>query len=200
MIAVSGHEFAQYGYFAVFALLVLGIVGAPVPDEILLLYAGYNVSHGRLGLAATLILAWLGSVCGITLSFVIGRYIGLAAVRRLGHFVHVDDKSLAAARGWFQRWGKWTLLFGYFVPGFRHIVAIVAGTSRLRWRGFAPFAYTGALVWSSSFILTGYFIGEEAPRLADEMHDYLRAISIAAVLLAALAWIGWRTLIAKRAI
>ncbi len=30
--------------------------------------------------------------------------------------------------------GKWTLLFGYFVTGFRHLVAIVAGTVKLRVR------------------------------------------------------------------
>ena len=40
----------QYGYFAIFLLLVCGIVGLPVPDETLLTFAGYLVFKGNLSL------------------------------------------------------------------------------------------------------------------------------------------------------
>jgi membrane protein DedA with SNARE-associated domain len=39
---------AQYGYLAIFSLLVLGIVGLPVPDETLLTFTGYLVFRGHL--------------------------------------------------------------------------------------------------------------------------------------------------------
>src|ERR1035438_7205085 len=41
---------AQYGYLAIFSLLVLGIVGLPVPDETLLTFTGYLVFRGHLWL------------------------------------------------------------------------------------------------------------------------------------------------------
>ena len=37
---------AQYGYGAIFLLLMLGVVGLPVPDETLLVYCGYLISKG----------------------------------------------------------------------------------------------------------------------------------------------------------
>ena len=46
---------SHYGYGGLFVLLVLGIVGLPIPDETLLVVCGYLVSKGRLNpLAATL--------------------------------------------------------------------------------------------------------------------------------------------------
>ena len=38
---------AQYGYLAIFCLLVFGIVGLPVPDETLLTFTGYLVFKGH---------------------------------------------------------------------------------------------------------------------------------------------------------
>ena len=44
---------ATYGYFAIFSLLVLGIVGLPVPDEFLLTGCGFLVYQGHLKLIPT---------------------------------------------------------------------------------------------------------------------------------------------------
>jgi membrane protein DedA with SNARE-associated domain len=38
----------QYGYLALFSLLVLGIVGLPVPDETLLTFTGYLIYEWHL--------------------------------------------------------------------------------------------------------------------------------------------------------
>jgi len=44
----------RYGYLAIFLLLLLGIVGLPVPDETLLLFVGYLSFKGDLRLGAAL--------------------------------------------------------------------------------------------------------------------------------------------------
>jgi hypothetical protein len=67
---------------------------------------------------------------------------------------------------WFERFGKWTLVFGYFLTGIRHQVAIVAGTAKLRISAFALFAYAGALIWSATFISLGYFLEEQWTHIA----------------------------------
>jgi membrane protein DedA with SNARE-associated domain len=46
------------------------------------------------------------------------------------------------------------------------MVAIVAGTARLRLPSFALFAYTGALIWTVTFISIGYFLGEQWTHIA----------------------------------
>ena len=62
---------------------------------------------------------------------------------------------------WYERFGKWALLFGYFIAGVRHLTAFVAGTARLRMPVFALFAYTGSFLWSVTFISLGYFLGDQ---------------------------------------
>jgi membrane protein DedA with SNARE-associated domain len=52
-------------------------------------------------------------------------------------------------------------MFGYFLPGVRHLTAYVAGTSQFSFAVFALFAYTGALLWPVTFLSVGYIAGEE---------------------------------------
>jgi membrane protein DedA with SNARE-associated domain len=57
-----------YGYLGIFSLLMLGIVGLPVPDEWLLTFAGYLIFKGHFQIVPTLAAAVLGSICGISVS------------------------------------------------------------------------------------------------------------------------------------
>jgi membrane protein DedA with SNARE-associated domain len=156
----------QYGYIGLFCLLMLGIVGVPFPDELTMTCAGYLIFKGYLQPGPTIIAAFLGSVCGISLSYAIGRVVGTGLIDRYGHRFHVTPEKLKSINAWFGRFGKWTLVFGYFLTGIRHMVAIVAGTARLRLSAFALFAYAGALIWSVTFISLGYFLGEQWTHIA----------------------------------
>jgi membrane protein DedA with SNARE-associated domain len=176
-----------YGYPGLFVLLMLGIVGLPVPDETLLAFAGYLVFKRTLGLPATLLAAFLGTTCGITLSYGLGRGLGPGAVRRFGHRLRVTPEHLDRVQAWYRRHGRYALFLGYFVPGVRHLVAFVAGSARLPLPLFALFAYTGGLVWSLTFILLGYGFGEEWARMSAALHRILLILAgvVAAGLLVA---------------
>lgn len=178
---------AQYGYPALFALLMLGIVGLPIPDETLLIFAGYLVFKNELRLMPTIATAFLGSICGITISYGIGRGLGRYLVRTLGHALRIRAEDLDQARAWYVRWGKYALVLGYFVPGVRHLVALMAGSSKLPLAVFVPFAYTGGLIWSGTFIALGYALGEEWGHASATVHRVLTvATSIIFVTLAGL--------------
>ena len=64
---------ARYGYFAIFCLLMLGIVGPLIPDETILVFAGLLARQGKLDYAAVLAAGYAGSLCGITVSYLLGR-------------------------------------------------------------------------------------------------------------------------------
>lgn len=163
----------RYGYLAIFLLLMLGILGLPVPDETLLTFVGYLSFKGNLALGPALAVAFLGSACGISVSYGIGRLVGPQIVTKLGPLLHFRAEHLAAAERWVQRWGKYALVIGYFVPGVRHLIAVIAGASHLSPGVFARFAYAGALLWSGSFITFGFFVGEEWSRLSALLHRTL---------------------------
>lgn len=182
------HWIAQYGYVAIFALLMLGIIGVPVPDEILLTFAGSLVFKQQLVLLPTIAAAFLGSVCGISLSYVLGRSLGMYLVNTVGHFLHMHPDKMDHVRAWYNRKGKYALLLGYFLPGIRHLVAFVAGSSQLRPTVFASFAYTGAFLWSASFVTLGYFLGEQWAKTSPTIHR-LSVIASGTVLTFAIVYV-----------
>ena len=169
----------QYGYAAVFGLQVLGIIGFPMPDETLLVTVGFLTSQGRMCLPLAILAAALGSMCGITVSYSLGRFVGLPVVHRYGKFLHVTEGNLTRMHNWFERWGKWTLVLAYYVPGVRHVAAIFAGTAKLPYHEFAMFAYAGAAIWTSTFITIGYLLGPQVVKLGPILREYLWYIGIA---------------------
>src|SRR5579884_3377216 len=96
---------SQYGYIAIFGLLMFGIVGVPVPDETLLVFCGYLISQGRLNPVTTLLTAVGGSVSGISCSYVIGRTLGLGFVHRYGRYLHLTQERIDRVHAWFDRIG-----------------------------------------------------------------------------------------------
>ena len=159
-IELLQHWVVTYGYAALFASLMFGIVGLPIPDETLLALSGYLVYKGHFAFVPTCLAAFLGSISGISLSFIIGRSGGHFLLAKYGPRFHVTEERLETVNRWFERIGKWILVVGYFIPGIRHVTALVAGSSKMRYPVFAGFAYAGGILWSTTFVSLGYFLGE----------------------------------------
>ena len=85
---------AQYGYAAIFGLLVFGIVGLPVPDETLLTFSGLPGFQGHISLPLAYGAALAGSLCGITISYTLGRTFGLALIHRYGKYLRITEEHV----------------------------------------------------------------------------------------------------------
>lgn len=179
---------SQYGYAGLFLLLVLGIVGLPVPDETLLVFCGYLISKERLHPVWTFLVGFCGSVTGISVSYLIGRTFGYSFVQRYGKYVHLSPERVEHVNHWFHRIGHWLLTIGYYIPGVRHFTALVAGMSKLEYRTFAAFAYPGAAIWVATFLGLGYFLGDKWQTTFAKVHHYLIGITIAGGLIVGMIW------------
>ncbi len=184
----------HYGYGAVFVLLMSGIVGLPIPDETVLTLAGYMTYKGHLHLLPAIGSAFLGTTCGITVSYLLGRSGGVYLIQRYGPLIKITTEKVDEVRRWFNRAGRWSLTVGYFIPGIRHLVALVAGASGVTPVVFGLFAYSGGLLWSVSFITAGYYLGKSWHRFSQSAHQVLSLIGIAVVA----AFIGYVLLRRRR--
>jgi membrane protein DedA with SNARE-associated domain len=181
----------RYGYFAIFGLLTLGIVGPLIPDETILVISGILARKGHLDFLGVIGAGYGGSLCGITLSYILGRQ-GLAyVIERIPFMRRHSPRYLARVNDWFSRYGHWTLFFGYFVAGVRHFTALVAGSSKMRARPFALYAYTGGFIWVVCFVSIGYAVGDQWERIAHLVHRGATALA-AGIVVGILLWFWWR--------
>jgi len=186
MVHTIIHWIAVHGYGVIFSAFALGIIGLPVPDELLLAYLGHLIYKGRLLPAPAFAAAFFGSITGMTFNYVLGRTFGLYLVVKFGRFVRLTPEKMSTVHDWFEHAGRWALLIGYFLPGVRHVSAVVAGTSKMKFREFSLFAYTGGLLWSSAFISLGYFLESQWERKTERIHSILEAGSLLVLVMLAL--------------
>ena len=123
----------------------------------------------------------------MTTSYAIGRNAGPLLVPRFGQFLHVKELQLAHAKEWFRRVGKWTLMIAYFLPGLRHLAALVAGSACLDFKVFAAFAYGGAVAWAAVLLSSWFALGDQWQPVTMAVDRHLTmASSVVAILAAAL--------------
>lgn len=181
-------KISHYGYPGLFAALVLGIAGLPIPDETLLVFCGYLVARGSMHPLLTWLTAVAGSMSGITVSYWIGRAAGYEVVHRFGRYIHLTEARLLRVQQWFDRIGHWLLTIGYYIPGVRHFTAIVAGMSGMPYRAFAPYAYSGAVLWVSTFLAIGYVLGDRWKQVFEDLHKQMLIVIVAGTVI---SWVVW---------
>lgn len=179
-----------YGSVSLFIVMAMGIILLPVPEETLMMVTGVLISRGELNAIPTLSAAYLGSICGITTSYVIGRTLGHHLLVKYGGWVGVTHEKILRAHEWFEHYGKWTLFFGYFVPGVRHFTGLCAGTTYMEYLHFALFAYLGSIFWVSTFLSIGYFLGDLWHPIYEFSKTIVDEIIIAFIAIIALILLG----------
>ena len=184
----------RFGAPLLFLAQVFGIFGLPIPDELLLTAAGALIASGRLNATSTLVAAITGCLTGITMSYALGRWVGLPVLRaRMKN--HQD--AIERAQSWFRRFGGWLLTFGYFVPGVRHLTAIAAGSGCLNYRTFVAYAYPGGVIWCAVFLGLGFVAGDRWPEIATAARIHFTRIAVVGA--AAIAvYAAWRVAAKRR--
>jgi membrane protein DedA with SNARE-associated domain len=186
----------KYSYFEIFIALGLGIVGLPVPDETLMAYAGFLVFQGKLNYLYTILVAFTGTSCGITIGYVLGRTFGNPFIKRYAAKMHVNPDDIQNAEKFYNRYGKFALFVGYFIPGVRHLTAIFAGTSLMTYRTFALFAYLGGFFWTITLVSLGYFLGEKWRHVYMYSHRFIIPLVLLSIVVLIIGTY-WKTVNAK---
>ena len=153
------HLLEHFGYLGIIFALIGGIIGLPIPDEVLLTYVGYNVFAGKLAYLPSLLSAYFGASSGITLSFILGTVLGAPFLHKFGPKLHISEAKINKTKKLFNKFGPFLLVIGFFIPGVRHITAYLAGINNYSYKKFALFAYLGALLWCFTFITLGRILG-----------------------------------------
>ena len=175
---------ANYGYLAVFGLVLLEDFGVPVPGETVLILAAVYAGSGRLNVWLVGLLAFWGAVIGDNIGFAIGRFGGRLLVDRYGRYVLLTPERLDRVTAFFERRGAIVIVVARFVEGLRQANGIIAGTTEMHWARFVAFNALGALLWVAVWVSVGYFSGSHITSIYNTALRYdLYFASAVAVLL-----------------
>ncbi len=122
--------FSDYGYLAVFVMLLLCGFGLPIPEDITLVAGGIIAGLGYADVHTMFAVCMAGVLIGDGIMFTLGHHFGqrilaFAPVRRL-----VTPQRFAQVQEKFVKYGNWVLFIARFLPGLRSPIFIVAGMSR----------------------------------------------------------------------
>lgn len=155
----------HYGYIASYLILTLGIIGLPVPDEVILTYLGYVTSLGKMNFFITFLTTFAGALSGISLSYLLGHKLGEPFLRKYGPKFFIKEKTIRRTNDLFRKYGSFVLFICYFIPGIRHVAAYLAGITSFSFKRFTLYAYSGAFIWILTFLTLGNRLGENWPSI-----------------------------------
>lgn len=150
----------NYGVFAVFVVVTLEALGAPLPGETLLIFASFLAGKGEISLPALLVFAWAGAVLGDNIGYIIGRFFGRKIVSRYGAKIGLTQTRMTKIESTFRRYGPGTVLFARFFAILRQLNGIVAGIVKMPWWLFLLANGAGAALWVATWVLAPAYFTE----------------------------------------
>ncbi|MGE7915113.1 DedA family protein [Lysinibacillus xylanilyticus] len=148
----------QYGYFALFFSLWLGIVGMPLPDEMIVMSGGFLSSLEKMSVIKAFILTYLGVVSGLSLGYILGKVFGHKILDKL--VKKKNAKHLLKSKELIDRFGHFALVISYFIPFVRHIIPYLVGMNNMSFKKYAMYSYTTGFVWTLIYFTLGLFFGK----------------------------------------
>jgi membrane protein DedA with SNARE-associated domain len=82
-----------------------------------------------------------------------------------------------------EKYHAFSLSLSCFIPGARNLVPLLYGSSRMPFRTFAIFTYSGALLWVMIIFMLGYLFGDKM----DVVMEYNKELWLLAIIAAAVA-------------
>jgi membrane-associated protein len=149
----------QYGYAALFFFLWLGIVGMPIPDEVVVMCGGFVTWLGILKPIYAFLLTYAGVVSGLSIGYCIGRAIGSPVLNYLMRKKKMS-KYIGEAHNLIQRYGAFSLVLSYFLPVVRHVVPYIVGMNKMPFSKYVLFSYTTGFVWTITLFMIGRYFGQ----------------------------------------
>lgn len=146
-------------YFLVALILLLESSGVPIANSTLLLCTGALASQGHLDLWVLVLVAFLGSVMGACLAYILGLRGGRKIFLRMVTFFRVDVQKIDLVESWLRKSGAWMIFFSRITPYLRPYACFTAGISRMRFPRFLMLASSGSAIWCLAMLSIGWSLG-----------------------------------------
>lgn len=189
---ILANIFIDYGYIAVFLVLMACGMGIPIPEDITLITGGVMAGLGNANVHIMVAVGMAGVLIGDGLMFSAGRIFGhrilqfrpIARIMTPKRYAQVQDK--------FNKYGNWVLFVARFLPGLRTPIYVSAGISGKI--GYARFFLMDGLAASLSvpiWVYLGAYSAENIEWLMQKVHQFQILIVVLMLLGAVVFFLLW---------
>lgn len=194
MFAFLEAFFVEYGYAAVFFVLVICGFGVPIPEDLTLVTGGVISGMGYTNPHIMFAVGMLGVLVGDGIMFAAGRIWGQKILRFKPIARIMTPKRYEQVQEKFDKYGNWVLFVARFLPGLRTAVFVTAGISRkVSYLRFIIMDGLAALISVPIWIYLGEYGAHNIDWLMAKMHSLQSSIFvILGIGAAVVAWIWWK--------
>ncbi|NPA39494.1 MAG: DedA family protein [Thermodesulfobacteria bacterium] len=166
--------FEKSGYLGIFLCMAIESTVVPLPSELVIPPAAYLAYQGKMNFFWVVLLGTLGSLAGALVNYFVALRIGRPAfflfVKKYGKFFLLSEESFLKVEKFWDKHGHISVFVGRLLPGFRHLVSIPAGLTRMNLGLFSLYTALGAGLWCLFLAVCGYFFGKNSELLKSYLH------------------------------
>jgi membrane protein DedA with SNARE-associated domain len=180
--------FSDYGYFAVFGVLILCGFGLPVPEDISLVAGGVISALGNTNEHIMFGVGMAGVLIGDAVVFTAGLTFGEKILQNkfVARFITAERYNTVQRQ--FEKYGKWVVFMARFMPGLRTPIFLTAGVSkRVSFLRFFITDFLAAIISVPVWVYLGYYGASNF----DQLMNWVRQGQITIFVLLAVVIIGF---------
>jgi membrane protein DedA with SNARE-associated domain len=182
---------STWGYLGVFIFVFMGNLGIPVPEETVLLVAGFLAGRDDLDLRTVYVVGITSAVVGDCCGFLFGRTGGQRIFENMAQRFSFVRRRYDRLQRFFVTHGSKAVFMARFVAGARFMAGPMAGAAGMKFWRFLGWNVLGALIWCSLVITIGYLVGDELEWVTHVAHMASHWVALAFFLLLGAIWLFW---------
>ena len=180
----------QFGYIGICLLILVENIFPPIPSEVILTFGGFMTTQSEMSVLGVILVSTIGAVLGAIVLYLIGRLINKDVIERwlagkVGKILRFKREDVEKANNWFEKKGKWTVLFCRCIPIVRSLISIPAGMSKMKFVPFILLTTLGTAVWNTVLVVLGNIAGnswEKVSHIIDKFSDVILILIVVAVI------------------
>lgn len=155
----------QYGYIAIFLLMLAESACIPFPSEVTMLVGGWYAADGRLDFFLVGTAGVLGNLVGSWVAYAVGRTTGRGLLDRYGKYVFIRSHDIDRAEEWWERYGEAATFVSRLLPVIRTFISLPAGIARMPFWKFTIYTFLGVIPWTFALTWLGVVVEDNWERV-----------------------------------
>lgn len=151
----------EFSYLGIFLFLIWCGIGFPLPEDAIIIAAGFLIYKGVTNFTMTLLVCFLGVMIGDIIIYYFGKKFGMDILTHKRFQRILSEKRLVRIEKMFNRYGNSIVFLGRFVAFIRAPIYLSAGALGVRFSSFLFYDFIAAILSIPIVVWVGKYFGKE---------------------------------------